>query len=257
MQLPVADGPFQPTDESLQQYQCPEWFRDAKLGIWSHWGPVAAPGGFGGNWYARQMYVQGTREYEHHVETLRPSVEVRLQGRHRTVEGGEVRPGPPDGSLREGGGEVLRQHGRAPRQLRPVELEAPGVERGQPRPEEGHRRAVAGGGAQARAALRRQRALRAQLQLDAAQPRQRHQRPVRRRAVRRRRSEVRPPVRPAARRHERGLSHQSAGDVDAGVVRPHAGPGRIRTSRTWSIRTAAFPSARSAAASWPTSTTRT
>ena len=188
---------------------------------------------------------------------LRPPVEVRLQGRHRAVEGGEVRPGPPDGPLREGGGEVLRQHGRAPRQLRPVELEAPGVERGQPRPEEGHRRALAGRGAQARAALRRQRAFRAQLQLDAAQPRQRHQRAHGRRAVRRRRSEVRPPVRPAARRHERGLSHQSARDLDAGVVRPHAGPGRIRTSRTWSIRTAAFPSARSAAASWRTSTTGT
>ena len=53
----------------MRNYQCPEWFRDAKLGIWSHWGPVAAPGGFGGNWYARQMYVQGTREYVHHVQT--------------------------------------------------------------------------------------------------------------------------------------------------------------------------------------------
>lgn len=68
-QLPVADGPFQPTDESLQRYVCPEWFRDAKFGIWSHWGPVAAPGGFGGNWYARQMYVQGSRENLHHVAT--------------------------------------------------------------------------------------------------------------------------------------------------------------------------------------------
>ncbi len=68
-QLPMADGPFKPTDESLKQYQCPEWFRDAKFGIWSHWGPVASPGGFGGNWYARQIYVQGTREYVHHVQT--------------------------------------------------------------------------------------------------------------------------------------------------------------------------------------------
>lgn len=69
LELPIADGPFRPTDESLAQYQCPEWFRDAKLGIWSHWGPVAAPGGFGGNWYARQMYVQGSRENVHHVAT--------------------------------------------------------------------------------------------------------------------------------------------------------------------------------------------
>lgn len=67
--LPIAKGRFEPTDESLRQYQCPEWFRDAKFGIWSHWGPVAAPGGFGGNWYARQMYVQGSRENLHHVAT--------------------------------------------------------------------------------------------------------------------------------------------------------------------------------------------
>ena len=67
--LPISDGPFKPTDESLRQYRYPDWFRDAKFGIWAHWGPVAAPGGFGGNWYARQMYVQGSRENLHHVAT--------------------------------------------------------------------------------------------------------------------------------------------------------------------------------------------
>lgn len=41
--LPMAAGPFNPTDESLKQYQYPEWFRDAKFGIWSHWGPQAVP----------------------------------------------------------------------------------------------------------------------------------------------------------------------------------------------------------------------
>ena len=38
---PIAPGRFQPTDESLKQYQYPEWFRDAKFGFWSHWGPVS------------------------------------------------------------------------------------------------------------------------------------------------------------------------------------------------------------------------
>jgi len=38
-ELPAtAPGRFQPTDESLKQYRYPEWFRDAKLGFWSHWG---------------------------------------------------------------------------------------------------------------------------------------------------------------------------------------------------------------------------
>ncbi|MCH4147675.1 MAG: alpha-L-fucosidase [Prevotella sp.] len=46
---------FQPSDASLQQYQYPEWFRDAKFGIWAHWGPQAVPRQ--GDWYARKMYV--------------------------------------------------------------------------------------------------------------------------------------------------------------------------------------------------------
>ncbi|MFZ4456841.1 MAG: alpha-L-fucosidase [Bacteroidales bacterium] len=45
---------FEPTDESLQQYRYPEWFRDAKFGIWAHWGPQAVPRQ--GDWYARKMY---------------------------------------------------------------------------------------------------------------------------------------------------------------------------------------------------------
>ena len=52
--LPIAGGKFQPNDASLQQYQYPEWFRDAKFGIWSHWGPQAVPRQ--GDWYARKMY---------------------------------------------------------------------------------------------------------------------------------------------------------------------------------------------------------
>jgi alpha-L-fucosidase len=52
--LPMSDGKYKPTDESLKQYKYPEWFRDAKFGIWSHWGPQAVPRQ--GDWYARGMY---------------------------------------------------------------------------------------------------------------------------------------------------------------------------------------------------------
>ena len=52
--LPYAKGKFTPTEESLEQYKFPEWFRDAKFGIWSHWGPQAVPRH--GDWYARRMY---------------------------------------------------------------------------------------------------------------------------------------------------------------------------------------------------------
>jgi hypothetical protein len=58
---------FDATWESLQQYQAPEWFRDAKFGIWAHWGPQAVPGQ--GDWYARRMYLQGDGAYNYHVKT--------------------------------------------------------------------------------------------------------------------------------------------------------------------------------------------
>ncbi len=64
---PIAAGTFAPTVESLRQYQTPEWFRDAKFGIWAHWGPQAVPRQ--GDWYARQMYLQGHPQYEHHLKT--------------------------------------------------------------------------------------------------------------------------------------------------------------------------------------------
>jgi alpha-L-fucosidase len=62
----MADGPFQPQWKSLQQYQTPEWFRDAKFGIWAHWGPQCQPEN--GDWYARNMYIPGQADYRFHVE---------------------------------------------------------------------------------------------------------------------------------------------------------------------------------------------
>lgn len=53
---PVAPGKFKPQWESLRQYQVPAWFRDAKFGIWAHWGPQCEPGR--GDWYARHLYIE-------------------------------------------------------------------------------------------------------------------------------------------------------------------------------------------------------
>ncbi len=64
--FPVADGPYKASMDSLKQHQCPEWFRDAKFGIWAHWGPQAVP--MAGDWYAKHMFVQGHRQYLHHLE---------------------------------------------------------------------------------------------------------------------------------------------------------------------------------------------
>jgi len=58
-------GKFEPTWQSLKEYQVPEWFRNAKFGIWAHWGPQCQPEQ--GDWYARLMYDEGSEQYKWHV----------------------------------------------------------------------------------------------------------------------------------------------------------------------------------------------
>jgi alpha-L-fucosidase len=62
----ITPGPFQGTRESLAGYRVPEWFRDAKFGIWAHWGPQSSVEA--GDWYARNMYIEGQRQYKYHLE---------------------------------------------------------------------------------------------------------------------------------------------------------------------------------------------
>ena len=62
---PIAEGPFKPEWNSLTNYQTPEWFRDAKFGMWAHWGPQCEPEK--GDWYARSMYMQGSGDYKSHL----------------------------------------------------------------------------------------------------------------------------------------------------------------------------------------------
>jgi alpha-L-fucosidase len=70
MVSPIAglggDGPYQPTWDSLLQYETPEWYRDAKFGIWAAWSPQCVPED--GDWYARNMYMQNSDQYKFHAE---------------------------------------------------------------------------------------------------------------------------------------------------------------------------------------------
>jgi alpha-L-fucosidase len=63
--LPIATGKFSPDWESLSQYQAPDWFRDAKFGIWAHWTAQCVPEQ--GDWYARSMYIQGDHDYKYQI----------------------------------------------------------------------------------------------------------------------------------------------------------------------------------------------
>ena len=58
---------FRPEWSSLAHYRVPEWFRDAKFGIWAHWSAQCVPER--GDWYARLMYLQGSPFYDYHVKT--------------------------------------------------------------------------------------------------------------------------------------------------------------------------------------------
>jgi alpha-L-fucosidase len=70
---PVANpnGPFEPNWESLLKYSPPDWYVDGKFGIFIHWGPYCVPA-FGNEWYPRQMYQEGSAEFQHHVKTYGP-----------------------------------------------------------------------------------------------------------------------------------------------------------------------------------------
>ena len=62
------EGPFRADWESLRNYKVPEWYQDAKFGIFIHWGVYSVPA-FGSEWYPRLMYIEGSEEYKHHLAT--------------------------------------------------------------------------------------------------------------------------------------------------------------------------------------------
>ncbi|MGH9588362.1 MAG: alpha-L-fucosidase [Acidobacteriaceae bacterium] len=74
MKSPIPDlagaGPYKPTWDSLLQYEAPDWYQDAKFGIWAHWSPQCVPEA--GDWYARNMYIEGSRQNKYHVEHYGP-----------------------------------------------------------------------------------------------------------------------------------------------------------------------------------------
>lgn len=68
LDIPIFPGPFKPTWESIEANYpgSPAWLREAKFGIWVHFGPQAS--GESGDWYARKLYIPGTKAYENHLQ---------------------------------------------------------------------------------------------------------------------------------------------------------------------------------------------
>ena len=64
----IQEGPYKDSWESLSEYQVPNWYEKKKFRIFIHWGVFCVPA-FGSEWYPRNMYIQGEKEYQHHIET--------------------------------------------------------------------------------------------------------------------------------------------------------------------------------------------
>ena len=75
-----SEGPFKPTEESFKQYQYPEWFRDAKFGIWAHWGPQAVPRQ--GDWYAKKMYQNQAWDWSKNAFSDKPDEDYTYHVAH-------------------------------------------------------------------------------------------------------------------------------------------------------------------------------
>lgn len=64
----IENGEYKDNWQSLCGYGTPEWYRNGKFGIFIHWGIYCVPA-FGNEWYPRNMYQEGTAEYEYHLKT--------------------------------------------------------------------------------------------------------------------------------------------------------------------------------------------
>ena len=67
----IQNGRFKADWASLSQFQAPQWYQNAKFGIFIHWGVYSVPA-YRNEWYPRNMYIQGTPEFEHHIKTYGP-----------------------------------------------------------------------------------------------------------------------------------------------------------------------------------------
>ena len=85
LDIPVTPGPFQPSWESIEKNYpgSPQWLRDAKFGIWVHFGPQSA--GESGDWYARSLYDENNpRAYPNHLRRYGHPSEVGYKDVLRT-----------------------------------------------------------------------------------------------------------------------------------------------------------------------------
>ena len=98
----IARGPYTDSWDSLQHYRVPEWFRKAKFGIFIHWGVYCVPE-FGSEWYSRNMYIEGSDEYNYHLEHYGKHTEFGYKDLIPLLTGEKFDPGKWCELVRESG----------------------------------------------------------------------------------------------------------------------------------------------------------
>jgi alpha-L-fucosidase len=101
-------GPFQADWESLKKYKVPQWYEDAKFGIFIHWGVYSVPA-FGNEWYPRNMYQQGTPEFKHQVETYGPQTKFGYKDFIPLFTAGQFNPAEWANLFRKAGAKYVVQ----------------------------------------------------------------------------------------------------------------------------------------------------
>ena len=119
----AASTPYRPEWASLKTHHDPVWFRDAKFGIYTHWGPVTVGSEdcpCGGQWYGQEMYSPKSGVFAWHKQHFGDQTKSRLQGLDFQVQGRTVRRRGLGRLVRPIRGEVRGPCGRPPRQFRHV-----------------------------------------------------------------------------------------------------------------------------------------
>ena len=127
----------------MSKYRCPDWFADAKLGFWAHWGPQSV--GLGG-WYAKAMYDPGSGDYQRHIKQFGHPSKVGYKDVLPLFTADKFDPDGLMAEFKEMGARLFLAMGRASRQLRHVELKISSLECDENRAAQGHCGSVAAGG---------------------------------------------------------------------------------------------------------------
>ena len=114
-------GPYRPDWETLRMYQIPQWYKDAKFGIFIHWGVFSVPGAVN-EWYPRNMYQKSDPAFQEHLKRYGPQDKVRLQRAGAEVQSREMGSGRLGAPLQTGWCSIRRSRIRASRRVRALQL---------------------------------------------------------------------------------------------------------------------------------------